>query len=118
MPKRHLLIVAPDDDLRSSLVFLLETAGYLVTSRPDISSCPKSEVFDCTVLDHRAIEQPAPLAELKANLGPIILLAGGSTPWLENLVFRVVRKPLLGEPLIAAVEAALGSMQSGGSGTK
>lgn len=117
MPKRRLLIIAPDSDLRSSLVFLLEAAGYVVTSRPDVSSCPRSEVFDCTVLDHRAIEQPEPLTELEANLGPIVLLAGGSSPWLENLAFRVVRKPLLGEPLIAAVEAALSSVQRG-SGTK
>ncbi|KQX38160.1 hypothetical protein ASD04_11075 [Devosia sp. Root436] len=118
MPGGRLLIIAPDGDLRSSLVFLLEAAGYVVTSRPDISSYPKSETFDCTVLDHQAIPRPDLVIELKPKLGPIILLAGGSSPWLESLVFRVVRKPLLGEPLIAAVEAALRSVRSGGRGTK
>ena len=113
MPRRRLLIIAPDSDLRRSLEFLLEAAGYAVTPQADIATIPKEQLFDCAVLDHRAIERPGSLAELQVMSGPIVLLAGSTSPWLEDMVFRVVRKPLLGEPLIAAVEAALRSAERG-----
>lgn len=118
MPRRRLLIIAPDRDLRRSLEFLLEAAGYAVTSRDDINSFPRSQSFDCTVLDHRAIARPESITELQAHSGPIILLAGDTLPWREDQAFIVLRKPLLGEPLIVAVEAALRSAQQDSANTK
>lgn len=111
MPRRHLLIIAPDSDLRRSLEFLLDAAGYTVTSSGTIGSFPRGQPFDCTVLDHRAIARPESVAELQEYSGPIILLAGGPSPPFEGRVFQVIRKPLLGEPLILAVEAALRSVK-------
>lgn len=107
MPNRRVLVVAPDRDLQSSLVFLLEASGYVVTSLPDIGSFPTTQSFGCTVIDHGAIAGPDSILELQPHSGPIVLLAGASMPCIEDLVFRIVRKPLLGEPLIAAVEAAI-----------
>ncbi|UJW85658.1 hypothetical protein [Devosia sp. SL43] len=108
MASGHLLIVAPDIDLRRSLEFLLEAAGYTVSSHAALASRLSKETFDCTILDHGALpgsEQEMP--ERYRTSGPIILLAGAPSPVLEAQAFRVVRKPLLGEPLLAAVAQAL-----------
>lgn len=109
MPSGRLLIVAPDVDLRRSLEFLLEAEGHAVVSRAGIEGVDAA-TFDCTILDHRAIL--APQQEMQAfcrKARPVILLAGSPLPWLAEEIFRVVQKPLLGQPLIAAVDEALRS---------
>lgn len=109
MPSGRLLIVAPDVDLRRSLEFLLEAEGHVVVSCAGIAGVDTSN-FDCTILDHRAIL--APHGEMMAfcrKARPVILLAGSPLTWLTEEIFRVVQKPLLGQPLIAAVDEALRS---------
>jgi FixJ family two-component response regulator len=107
---RRLLIVAPDTDLRQSLEFMLEADGYEVVSYPTIEAVQFLERFDCTILDHRAIAPPIEAVMAFCRLAiPVILLAGTPVPWLEEMVFCLVQKPLLGGPLLAAIESALGA---------
>ncbi|MEO8685021.1 MAG: hypothetical protein ABI414_09310 [Devosia sp.] len=42
----------------------------------------------------------------------MILLSGFADPWLAEGIFQVVQKPLLGKPLLAAVEDALRSREA------
>lgn len=108
MAKGQLLIIAPDADLRQSLKFMLESEGYGVVPRDSISAMPERGGFDCTVLDHKAITgSAADVLAFCEKAKPVILLAGLSVPWLTDKVFRVIQKPLLGEPLVAAVRDAL-----------
>jgi FixJ family two-component response regulator len=105
---RRLLIVAPDMDLRRSLEFMLEADGYQVVSYPAIGAVPSQERFDCTILDHRAIAPPIETVIAFCRVAiPVVLLAGTPVPWLEEMVFCLVQKPLLGSPLLAAIESAL-----------
>ena len=43
---------------------------------------------------------------------PVILLSGSAYPWVVDGIFQVVQKPLLGKPLLAAVEEALRSTEA------
>lgn len=109
MPSGRLLIVAPDVDLRRSLEFLLEAEGHVAISRAEFGGIDSS-TFECTILDHRAIVGPQEgMLAFCRRARPVILLAGSPVPWLTEEVFRVVQKPLLGQPLIAAVNDALRS---------
>ena len=105
---RRLLIVAPDADLRRSLEFMLEAEGHEVVAHAALWDAELTQKFDCTIVDHRAIAPPyAAVIAFCRQAAPVILLAGAPLPWLTELVFRVVQKPLLGSPLIAAIESAL-----------
>jgi len=110
MASGHLLIIAPDAVLRHSLEFLLEAEGYTITCYASIARTIMPENYDCVVLDHRAARRPTGdvLAFCRAA-GPIVLLSGSPQPWLAGRVFRVVQKPLLGEPLSRAIREALAS---------
>lgn len=111
MPR--VLIVAPDLDLRRSLEFLLEAEGHAVVSCENVSAARDAGHFDCAILDHRAISPPheAVLAFCR-EASPVILLSGFADPWLAEGIFQVVQKPLLGKPLLAAVEEALRSTEA------
>ena len=110
MATGRLLIIAPDDDLRRSLAFALEAEGYAIAAYARIADAPEPEGYDCTVLDHRATSGSAnDVLEFCRHARPVVLLAGTPLPWLDGHVFRVVQKPLLGEPLSRAVRDALTS---------
>tara|TARA_R110002124_G_scaffold114535_54_gene269776 strand:- start:1211 stop:1591 length:381 start_codon:yes stop_codon:yes gene_type:complete len=105
---RRLLVVAPDIDLRRSLEFMLKADGYEVVSYPAIGAVKSLEHFDCTILDHRAIAPPMEtVLSFCRDAIPVVLLAGLPLPWLDEVVFCLVHKPLLGNSLIAAIESAL-----------
>ena len=109
-----ILVVAPTDDLRVSLRFLLEEEDYRVTtvaSVEEASAIPGS--FACAVIDHHALRAtPAPeLDSFVRTRWPVVLLANG-TPGAElPPSFRVVTKPLLGEALAQAVREAVAKGQ-------
>ena len=115
MPR--VLIVAPDLDLRRSLEFLLEAEGHAVVSCENVNAAGDVGRFDCAILDHRAISPPhEAMLEFCRQARPVILLSGSAAPWLADGIFRVVQKPLLGKPLLAAVEDALRSTEAASSG--
>ncbi|MEO5806740.1 hypothetical protein [Devosia sp.] len=110
MPR--VLIVAPDLDLRRSLEFLLEAEGYAVVSCASIGAARDVGSLDCAILDHQAISPPhETVLAFCREARPVILLSGSADPWLAEGIFQVVQKPLLGKPLLAAVEDALRSME-------
>jgi DNA-binding NtrC family response regulator len=107
MASGRLLIVAPDADLRLSLQFALEAEGYAVTARANIGETTTQERFDCTILDHRAAIGPTEdIAAFCRRAHPVVLLASEPSHGIGP-VFRLIQKPLLGEPLSAAVRDAL-----------
>jgi DNA-binding response OmpR family regulator len=109
----RVLIVAPDLDLRRSLEFLLEAEGHAVVSCESVSAARGAGLFDCTILDHRAISPPhETVLTFCREARPVILLSGFADPWLAEGIFQVVQKPLLGKPLLAAVEGALRSTKA------
>lgn len=113
MAHGRLLIVAPDPDLRRSLEFALEAEGYAVASCATIDAADMAEAYDCTILDHRAAAAPTDaVLSFCRRADPVVLLAGNPTPWLAARVFRVVQKPLLGEPLSNAIRDAIVSRAS------
>ena len=108
MAPRQLLIIASDPHLRHSLEFALEAEGYDVTSCGKINEADSPERYACVILDHRAVAAPTDdVLSFCKRASPIVLLTGVPLPWLSRLVFQVVQKPLLGEPLSRAVREAL-----------
>lgn len=109
MASGHLLIIAPDPDLRHSLEFALEAEGYTVAAVATVDEAAAPERFDCTILDHRAAIGPTlDMVSFCQRAYPVVLLASERPPeHIEPLVFRSVQKPQLGEPLSAAVREAL-----------
>lgn len=110
MASGRILVVAPNSDLRASLVFALEAEGYQVIANealPDFSWVA-SQGFDCTVLDQRALSGP----EYKSiafcvKAHPVVLLAARPFPWLVEWVSQMVDMPAIGNAMSAAVREAI-----------
>jgi DNA-binding NtrC family response regulator len=108
MSSARIQIIAPDADLRHSLEFALQAAGYFVSSVPSVEAAIGPEPFDCYVMDHQAARtHTAEVASFCRRAQPLIVLAGRPSAWLSQLAFRTVQKPLLGEALLTAVHDAL-----------
>ena len=110
MPSRRLLIVAPDDEVRQSLVFALEAEGYDVAA---LGQLPGPEWLsahrqDCTILDQRAV-RPCDRDALAVFLAaaPAVLLAHRPQPWLSERVRATVDTPAREGAMLRAVEGAL-----------
>lgn len=105
-----ILVAAPDEGLRRSLEFALESAGFEVDAHPYAvgafaSNCAGKA--ECAVIDDRAINDWRLLPDqLRSFARPVILLVSlfRSVPDLPRTT--VVVKPFLGEPLIEAVRNA------------
>lgn len=110
MPSRRLLIIAPDDEVRKSLVFALEAEGYDVAALGQLPGADwlQSHRQDCTVLDQRAV-RPCDRDALSACLGaaPVVLLAHRPQPWLSERVRATVDTPAREGAMLRAVEGAL-----------
>ena len=110
MSTGRLLVVAPDADVRRSLVFALEAEGYEVGIRADLPAAPwlSTHPFDCAVLDQRAV-RPCDREVLSDTLAsaPVVLLAYRPQPWLTDKVSAIVETPALEGAMVAAVEHAL-----------
>ena len=114
MPSGHIMVIAPNYDLRRSLAFALEAEGYVVTSHETIPGPEASRGYDCVVLDHKvaaSASREAVLAFCTKARG-LILLAGMPQPWLAHVAFRVVQTPVMGEALFSAVRGAVDLAQS------
>ena len=106
----HILVIAPDTDLRRSLEFALRAEGHEVTWRTSIETEENPDRFDCTVLDHHAIGKDlARSAAFCARFKPVILLASYVPHVLSPWVFSILQKPLLGQALVAATREATAS---------
>ena len=105
----HLLVVAPELDLRQSLHFALEAEGYRVRSSEHIDWVSLAgQTFDCAVLDQHAAERNAPeTVDFCARFAPVILLANTVPHALSEHASRTVLKPLLGAALAAAIRDVL-----------
>jgi CheY-like chemotaxis protein len=104
----RLLVVAPTPDLRRSLHFALEAEGYLVTSQASIASRQLPGDFDCTVIDHHALDGDIERARSFCELfSPIVLLANSPDHPAASYAFRTVLKPTLGGALTAAIRQAI-----------
>ena len=107
MGSPHILVIAPDSDLRHSLSFALEAEHYRVSWLASIGAKPVPGTYDCVIIDHHALGSDLLAAKaFIAAFQPVILLANLPHE-LSSLAFRTILKPHLGAPLIEAVRAAL-----------
>jgi DNA-binding NtrC family response regulator len=107
---RRVLIVAPNGDLRGSLVFALEAEGYEVTAKEQVPSLSwvTAQRFDCTVLDQKALlGEPYESIAFCIKAHPVVLLAAQPLSWLVEWVSQVVEMPVAGNAISAAVRQAL-----------
>ena len=110
MASGRLLVVAPDADLRGSLVFALEAEGFEVTARADLPamSWMTQRRFDCTVLDQKALTgQNYESIAFCIKAHPVVLLAGRPHPWLVEWVAQTVVTPAADDAMITAVNFAI-----------
>lgn len=114
MASGRLLVVAPNDDIRQSVVFSFEAEGFEVTAREQLPTVAwmQQRRFDCTVLDQHALggEDYESIAFcIKAH--PVVLMASRPHPWLTEWVSQVVVTPSADNALPTAVRLAM-QMQS------
>ena len=96
MASGRLLVVAPDPDLRASLVFAFEAEGFEVTARDTLPSMDwlTDHRFACCVLDQKALAGQAYESIafcIKAH--PVVLMAARPHPWLVEWCAQVVVTP-------------------------
>lgn len=107
----RLLVIAPDRDVRSALVFTLEASGFDVAARADIPlpDWARQHRFDCSVLDHKALtgSNATAIAFCEAAR-PVLLLASRQIPWLAPYVTQTVSQPAADDSLIEAIRSAIG----------
>ena len=110
MTARRLLVIAPDRDVRSALVFTLEASGFDVAARADIPlpDWARQHRFDCSVLDHKALtgQNETAIAFCEAAR-PVLLLSSRPFPWLAPYVAQTVSQPAADDSLIEAIRAAI-----------
>jgi hypothetical protein len=110
MPAGRLLLVAPETDLRRSLVFALETEGYAVTVRdePPSRAWLVQNRFDCTIVDQKAfVGQPYEQIAFCIKAHPVVLLASPAHPWLVEWVAETIEFPLPANAVTLAVRQAM-----------
>lgn len=110
MAAAHLLVVAPDADMRASLVFALEADGYEVTALDTLPTMDwlAGHRFDCCLLDQKALTGRAHESIafcIKAH--PVVLIAGRPHPWLVEWCAQVVVTPSADDALQMAVQLAI-----------
>lgn len=107
-----IIAAAPDDGLRRSLEFALESNGFAVDAHPYAVQAFASRYAlgaVCAVIDDRAVDdwKLAP-EQFRCFAKPVILLVSvfRAAPNIQNVT--LVAKPFLGGPLIDAVRDAIG----------
>lgn len=110
MPSGRLLVVAPDPDLRGSLVFAFEAEGFDVTAPDTLPALDwiGQRRFDCCVLDQKALTGEAYESIafcIKAH--PVVLTAARPHPWLVEWCSQVVVTPAADDALQVAVRLAI-----------
>jgi hypothetical protein len=110
MASGRILVVAPNGDLRGSLVFALEAEGYEVAAREQVPnlSWVTAQRFDCTVLDQQALMgEPYESIAFCIKAHPVVLLAARPLSWLVEWVSQVVDMPVAGNAISTAVRQAV-----------
>lgn len=108
------IIAAPDEALRRSLEFALESGGFEVDAHLYATGAFASRCANdaaCAVIDDRAVNdwRMAP-EQFRRFAKPIILLVSFFRPAPQLPGVTLVTKPFLGEPLIEAVRNAVAGM--------
>lgn len=110
MASGRLLVIAPDNDLRGSLVFALEAEAYEVTAVERLPSLSwlSAQHFDCTVLDQKALAGEAyERIAFCIKAHPVVLLATHPLSWLVEWVSQIVEMPVAGNAISTAVRQAV-----------
>jgi hypothetical protein len=110
MASGRLLVVAPDDDIRRSVVFSFEAEGFEVTAREQLPTVAwmQQRHFDCTVLDqHALVGEPYESIAFCIKAHPVVLMASRPHPWLVEWVSQVVVTPSADNALSTAVRLAI-----------
>lgn len=106
-----ILIAAPDEAFRRSLVFALESDGFTVNAyaqAADAFASGQAHDAACAVVDDDAVSDWRLASRQFHRFGrPVILLVGFLEPMPVIPKARFIMKPFLGEPLIDAVRAAV-----------
>lgn len=111
VPSATILVAAPDDAFRRSLVFALESDGFTVSAHAEATEAFTSlgaRDAACAVIDDDAVADWILISRQFDRFGrPVILL----TEFLRQLPalpsVRLLIKPFLGEPLVKAVRDAV-----------
>lgn len=112
MMAAELIVVAPDVAFRHSLVFILESAGFRVVSHGSLVSAFASlqaRHVQCAVVDEEAVDDWLSARRLFSSFArPVIVLVDRVREMPETPIIRYLAKPFLGEPLVDAVQEAIG----------
>ena len=112
MATAEVIVVTPDVAFGHSLIFVLESDGVRVLSYGALDSAftaPQARDVVCAVVDEEAIYDWQYAQKLFRSFArPVILLADqfGASPGVP--LVRCLAKPFLGEPLLQAVQDAIG----------
>ncbi|TAN13730.1 MAG: hypothetical protein EPN45_04345 [Rhizobiaceae bacterium] len=107
----RIIVAAPDEAFRRSLVFALESDGFTVNPHAQAAEAfasPHARHAACAVIDDDAVSDWTLASRQFGHFGrPVIVLVGflGKTPLTSQA--RFVIKPFLGEPLVEAVRDAI-----------
>ncbi|BCH24224.1 transcriptional regulator protein FixT [Mesorhizobium sp. L-8-10] len=104
------ITAAPDDGLRRSLEFALESSGFRVDAHSyatDAFASRYARRAACAVIDDRAVDWKIAPGQFLIFARPVILLVSlfRAAPELQKVT--LVTKPFLGGPLIEAVRNAI-----------
>jgi FixJ family two-component response regulator len=110
VPSATILVAAPDDAFRRSLVFALESDGFTVSAHAEATEAfasPGARDAACAVIDDDAVADWTLISRQFDSFGrPVILLTEfRQIPALPSI--RLLMKPFLGEPLVKAVRDAV-----------
>lgn len=111
MAAAEVIVVAPDEAFRHSLVFVLESGDFSVLPYGSLAAGFAShQVHDaqCAVVDEEAIDSWVSARLLfKSFARPVILLANPLRATPEAPFVTCLVKPFLGKPLLEAVQQAV-----------
>ncbi len=103
-----ILVIAPDDALRQSLVFVLASLGTAPVASPVVPREVGLGGFRCVIIDEAALEKAAVGIRTLERLDvPVILTTSGPEHRAVPQGWTVVRTPFMHSGLIDAVNAAL-----------
>ncbi len=111
MTSELVLVAAPDNALRRSLEFALESVGFQTDAHVYVSNAFASQAAKwavCAVVDNHAVDNWLLLPDQFQDFAkPVIMLAGRGPPTPPMPGVTLVMKPFLGKPLIDAVRNAI-----------